>query len=201
MLDHYRNRKTGPEFAIAVARCQVHDHGFTIYPPGYVPYGRKRVAPVAHEGRELLRGEGEQGASSLCWEQTIFAAAADAAEGRFWARSSPSSDDWRRRTQGRWLDLGATLLGLIGVEQRVRERLAELLGLDCLDLVEAARAFRQTRQWTDRGALIMRLLERLPLRRSLCDDLLVCGAIAGLWGRPSRWDPGGPLGGVMVSLF
>ncbi len=201
VLDFHRERKTGPEFAIAVARCPTHEHAFTIYPPGHVPYGRKRVAPVDQDGHVLRRGKGEPGAGEPAWEQTIFIAATDAAEGRAWARSSPSDDDWRRRTQGRWLVLGATLLGLSDVTQRVREQLSEHLGVAFLDLEEASRAYRQAFGWRDRGQAIARLLELLPIRRSLCDDLLVCGAIAGLWGRPSRWDPGGPLGGVMVSAF
>lgn len=132
---------------------------------------------------------------------TIFAAATDAAEGRAWDRSAESDCRWTRRTQGRWLNLAATLLGLTEVEQRVREQLAERLGLAAMDVIEAARSHQRSTLWSGRGRVIARLLVRLPAGRSLCDALLACGAIAGLWGRPSRWDPGGPLGGVMVSLF
>ena len=45
--DHDRERKTGPCFPIRVMRCRVHGHGFTLYPPGHVPYGRKRLAAAA----------------------------------------------------------------------------------------------------------------------------------------------------------
>lgn len=31
-IDHYRDRKTGPMFALAVCRCRVHQAGFTVYP-------------------------------------------------------------------------------------------------------------------------------------------------------------------------
>jgi hypothetical protein len=159
------------------------------------------VAPVDENGRVLRRGEEEQRAGEPDWEETIFSAAIDAAEGQNWHRSSPSDDDRRRRTQGRWLSLVATLLGLTDMNQRIQEQLAERLGVAALDLIEAARTYRTAVGWRDRGKVIAGLLERLPIRRCLCDDLLVCGAIAGLWGRPSRWDPGGPLGGVVVSLF
>lgn len=91
------------------------------------------------------------------------------------------------------------MLGLIEVEQR--ERIADRIGVATMDVVEAARSYHSAPRWRERGWVLTRLLERLPIRRSLCDQVLVCGAIAGLWGRPSRWDPGGPLGGVMVTLF
>jgi hypothetical protein len=97
--------------------------------------------------------------------------------------------------------MGATVLGLIGVEQREREQIAERLGVAGMDLIEAARSYTSASRWHERGRVLTRLLETLPIRRSLCDEVLVCGAIAGLWGRPSRWDPGGPLGGVMVTPF
>lgn len=149
----------------------------------------------------LREGGGEADPGVPAWEQTIFVAATDAAKGQLWARSSPSEDDWRQRTQGRWLELGAKLLGLDEVGERVREQLAERLGLDCLDVIEEARAYRAAIGLRGRGRVIARMLARLPIRRSLCDDLLVCGSIAGLWGRPSRWDPGGPVGGVLLPLF
>ncbi len=92
-------------------------------------------------------------------------------------------------------------MGLDEVGERVREQLAERLGFDCLDVIEDAKTYRATFGLRDRGKVLASALARLPIRRSLCDDLLVCGAIAGLWGRPSRWDPGGRSGGVMVALF
>jgi hypothetical protein len=152
-------------------------------------------------GKVLRRGDGEPGAGKPAWEMTIFAAANDASERRAWDRDAASDTQWTRRTQGRWLKLAATLLGLTDVERRVREQLAERLGLATMDLIEAARSYQRSTLWRGRGRIIARLLERLPTGRALCDALLACGAIGGLWGRPSRWDPGGPLGGVMVSSF
>lgn len=43
VLHAHRERKTGPEHPLAVIRCQVHHQSFTIYPPGFVPYGRQRL--------------------------------------------------------------------------------------------------------------------------------------------------------------
>ena len=54
----YRPRKTGPGHPLAVKRCHVHMHYFTVYPPGQVPYGRQRIAPVTSAGL-LVRAESE----------------------------------------------------------------------------------------------------------------------------------------------
>lgn len=59
-----RQRKTGPPVPLAVWRCGVHERYFTVYPPGYAPYARERIAPVAPGGQvvgaesadELWRG-------------------------------------------------------------------------------------------------------------------------------------------------
>jgi len=46
-----RERKTGPGIALAVCRCEVHERYFTVYPPGHVPYGRQRLAPLSVGGQ------------------------------------------------------------------------------------------------------------------------------------------------------
>ena len=59
-----RHRKTGPAVPLAVCRCGVHERSFTVYPPGYAPYARQRIAPLAAGGQvvgaespeELWRG-------------------------------------------------------------------------------------------------------------------------------------------------
>ena len=76
--DHFRERKTGPRFALCVMRCRTHEIGFTLYPPGYTPWGRKPWVPdgvvmKAEDDAEWLRN-------------TYFEAALDAAEGVFWPR-------------------------------------------------------------------------------------------------------------------
>lgn len=42
----WRNRKTGPSVALRVLKCMSHHRAFTVYPPGYVPYGRQSWIPV-----------------------------------------------------------------------------------------------------------------------------------------------------------
>ncbi len=58
VVGHLRDRKTGPRFPLTVLRCRVHGCAFTLYPPGHVPYGRRRVAPVDLVGHAI----GEAGA-------------------------------------------------------------------------------------------------------------------------------------------
>src|ERR1700681_2138751 len=49
-VDHHRDRKTGPLFALTVVHCGRHGRAFTLYPPGHVPYGRLAIAPVSSDG-------------------------------------------------------------------------------------------------------------------------------------------------------
>jgi len=54
-VDHYRPRKTGPRFALAVVGCSAHpDRRYTLYPPGHFPHGRQPVAPYSPTGELLL---------------------------------------------------------------------------------------------------------------------------------------------------
>ena len=197
---YHRERKTGPQFPLLVARCKDHGHDFTVYPSGHVPYGRKAIAPSALDGSILQHGEGEDDAGEPMWSETVVDAAVDAGQGRLWAKSSPSRDAFRRRTQGNWLSLAASLLGLVAQDARSRERLSEQLGIAALAVMDAARMYERARGLHDRGRVIVALVDKLPLRRRLCDDLLVCGALIGRWGRPLRWEAGGPLGGVLRAL-
>lgn len=49
-----RERKTGPDFGLRIFKCSVHDRYFTVYPPGYVPYARQRIAPVTEGGAAIV---------------------------------------------------------------------------------------------------------------------------------------------------
>jgi len=46
-----RRRKTGPAVPLVVCRCAVHGRFFTVYPPGYAPYARQRIAPLTAGGQ------------------------------------------------------------------------------------------------------------------------------------------------------
>ena len=137
VLDHWRDRKSGPCFPLAVMRCAVHEVAFTLYPCGHVPYGTAAVAPVGPAGEELDPG--------VC---TMFEAASDAAGGRAWSRETPRDEQGRLleppegwwSTQGRRIELATRIVGVAPeVGDRDRERIAEVLGVELLDVAEAHR--------------------------------------------------------------
>jgi len=209
---HWRHRKTGPEHPLVVLRCRTHEHGFTVYPAGHVPYGRKAVAPVTEDGSLLHQARDEEAASTsplLAWEQTLFVAALDAARGVAWPRevwpwSEPAAPGSAVRwgTQLRWMRRGEALLGLTaGIDLSAQEQLAWQLDIPCLALIAASQTLAQDRGYRSLGTAISRLLDQLPPRPRLVDDLVAAGYLAGLWGRPSQWDPGGANGGVLRPLF
>jgi len=80
-VNHRRERSTGPCFALTVMRCRPHRRGFTLYPPGHVPYGRIGVAAVAPDGSPI---HGSDGAER--YRGTLFEASVDAAEQKAWHR-------------------------------------------------------------------------------------------------------------------
>ena len=138
VLDHWRERRTGPCHPIAVVRCRVHDCAFTLYPRGHVPYG---YAAIASPG--------------------LFEAATDAAARRAWPRESPRSpagqilpgaDRWWS-TQGRRIAVAAGLTGVApDLPARLREGIAEALGVDLLDVLERSARISAAPGYAARGA-------------------------------------------------
>ncbi len=184
-FDHRRQRSTGPCFPLTVMRCRPHKRCFTLYPPGHMPYGRRAVVPVAPDGSPV---QAPSGVASFC--MTLFEAALDAAKGIPWHRegAGPTGRWWGK--QLRWLKLVAQLLALApGTEPRLRERIADILGIDLLLLREQARAFRSGGGYRARGHAVRCVLEALPRADSLPERLLACGHLAGHWGAVYRWLP------------
>ena len=190
-VDHFRERKTGPCFALAVLVCGVHQLGFTLYPPGHVPYGRVAIAPLDVDGEVVVELAGSA-AAGAAWGLTVFSAALDAAGGVAWPRTNEPADPRRWwRTQGRYLERGARLLAVAeGVCQRRREQVARALGVALLVLVDRAVLWAAS-GYRGRGQAIVAVLGELEIGATLGDRLLTSGAAMGLWGAPSRWDPGG----------
>ena len=183
--DH-RHRKTGPRIPLLVARCHRHQVTFTVYPPGYVPYGRTAVTPVDLQGRRVEVAEVESGLP-IAVTNTLWKAVVDAATGRRWSETGCTAGS--RRTQGRRLVTASVLFGLRS-EARVRERVATVLGVATLTLHETAGRYSAPGGWRDRAQMLLGLLERC-VATGLPQVLLAAGYLTGLWGRPSRWDPGG----------
>lgn len=163
---------------------------FTIYPPAHVPYGRAAVTPIDLEGRPVSGSDGEGEALALAG--TVWQPIADAERGKRWP---DAGGEGSRRTQGRRLEFGASLFGLSS-GSRVRESIAAALRVPALALHEAAAAYPERGRWRERAGALLSLL-RLSLRGK-AEVLLAAGQIGGLWGRPSRWDPGGGTSRALV---
>jgi hypothetical protein len=196
-LDHRRARKTGPCVPVAVLACATHGRHFTLYPCGHVPYGRELVAPVGLDGQALLTTATASTAPTAeepctLWRQTRFSAVLDAALGKAWPRDGPGSN-WT--TQLRRLDELAALLGLEPVPSAaLGEKLARLLDVPRLSLLDDARRLARAVGFETRGGILITALERASSGRCLLERVLACGTLAGLW-RPAllwRATPGGP---------
>ena len=186
-VDHYRVRKSGPRYPVAVVGCSAHPHGrYTLYPPGHVPYGREAVVASSPSGGLLL----DDATGEPVWEATLFAAAVDGAGGERWPSDSPAGDPRRRRTQGRRLELAGRLVGVhprvAEIDAAARERIATRLGVPTLVLHTAARAWAAS--WARRAAAVLAVLLIVPVDGTLLDRFLAAGHVGGLWPRPRRWD-------------
>ena len=167
-IDHYRARKTGPGFPVAVVGCSRHPIcRFTLYPPGHIPYGRQAVVSCSPSG-PLLR---HPATGQSAWEATLFGAAVDAAEGQRWPAHSPADDERRLRTQGCRLTLAGTLLGVHpDLEARTREWIATRLRVPTMTLRSAAGQWASS--WQARGGAIRVPFEygTLAMNRGQIDD-------------------------------
>jgi hypothetical protein len=184
VVEHWRPRKTGPEHPVLVVSCRDHRRAFTLYPCGHVPYGRVAVAPVREDGTPV---------SNANWSATVFDAALDARESNLWQRERPEDNreisNKSRRTQGRWLDRSASLLGLRRAgAMNTQSLIADRFGLSTLDLLETQRLLEDKRRTQDRGESITLLLAKITIRASILDAILIAGALAGEWGPPIRWE-------------
>ncbi len=176
--DHRRERKTGPCFPLSVMRCCTHDVAFTLYPPGYTPWGREKWAPVAPDGATLTSE-----ASSQRFRGTYFDAALDAAEDVVWAREKEFEEDFRKPSfisQQCHLERALRLLGIKGT-LTWRETVAQTLSIPGQSLYEAA----QSAGSSDVGVLgraVREVLDAIPTTvGKLFERIAACGAAEGLW--------------------
>ncbi len=187
-LDHERPRTTGPCFALSVFRCRTHGVAFTAYPPGHVPYGRVALAPVAPDGHALITTH--SGANRF--EDTVFAAALDAANQQAWPQAA--EDGYlipRFPTQMRRLVRVCRLLGVEPtLEAESRQCLGSILCVAGQHLHDGAVRIQQQPGYHSRGKAVVDVLDALRWAGiSLFDRLAACGAQAGLWPVPLRWNP------------
>ncbi len=186
-LDHWRLRKTGPCFPLSVMRCRTHEATFTLYPPGYIPWGREKWAPVAPDGTALT-SEG----SSQRFRDTYFEAALDAAEDIVWPKEKESHEDFKKAsfiTQRCHLDRALRLLGLKG-DPAWREAFAQTLFIPGQSLHEAAQAILRSTDVRALGRAVRGVLTAIPVTLGdLFERLAACGAAVGLWPPLHVWGP------------
>jgi hypothetical protein len=151
-----RQRKTGPGHGLVVVVCRVHGRHYTLYPPGYVPYGRMPVAPVDHDGTSSLS----------TWKRTVFVAAVVAVvAGVAWPREGGGGPCFR--TQRRQIERAAQWLGLRSPRAEA-EAVAYHLDVGVMDHLAARSAYERARGWLLRSG----------------HQVGVCGE--SWWWRPSR---------------
>jgi hypothetical protein len=166
-------------------RCRPHRRGFTLYPPGHVPYGRIAVAAAAPDGSPIRAHDGVER-----YRGTLFEASLDAADAKPWHREHKGSTDRWWGTQLRRLALAAQLLALApGIPSPRREEVADILGVDLLMLREQAQKLRDGQGYQQRGIAVRQVLDALPHGSFLPERLLECGYLASCWGAPHRWLP------------
>ncbi len=182
--DHFRERKTGPRFALCVMRCRTHEIGFTLYPPGYTPWGRKAWGP---DGIVAKAGDGAER-----FRNTYFDAALDAAEGVFWPREKTLDSDFGQPsdlTQECHLHRAIRLLGVTQAPS-IREVFAQLLCIPGQTLHDAAGIVGQSPNLADLGRAVCRVLEVLPCTLTwVFEHLAIGGAAVGLWPPLHVWRP------------
>jgi len=182
--DHFRERKTGPQFALCVMRCRTHAIGFTLYPTGYTPWGRK---PWVAQGSVMKAEEDAQ------WlRNTYFEAALDAAQRVFWPREKTLDSDFGTPsdlTQQCHLSRSIRLLGIDQVPS-LRELFAQRLCIPGQTLNDAAGIIGQQPSLEGLGRAVCTVLEAIPLTLTrVFESLASCGAAVGLWPPLHVWCP------------
>lgn len=198
---HLRDRKTGPCIPLTVVQCKTHQRGFTLYPHGHVPYGRRAIAPVAPDGSpvrsEAVPSPSVSPSTSLsktrpvsAFANTFFDAALDAADGRAWPRADEGSHDRSWGVQGRHLDRSTHWLGVAPECAPSRtESIAVALAVDTLLLNDQKKEISRHPGYRSRGGAVRSVLAALMKRPvGAADRLAAAGFTAGIFGPPFRWD-------------
>jgi hypothetical protein len=184
-VKHWRMRKTGPCCEVLVLRCETHGVGFTVYPPGHVPYGRRCLVSLSTDGSRVERDRGTG------FEKTLFEGAMDAAEGVFWAKESEGGSlHARYNTQLRHVNRGCELLGLIRAgppEARVK-RMSMLLEIGGVRWEEARVLGESGNRVQAKGQGIRHILTLIPQTMRSFEGLASLGYDAGIWPRMQVWD-------------
>lgn len=133
----WRERTTGPCHPLQKVRCREHQIAFTLYPEGYVPYGRVPVMCMPEpESEPEGRGEPDEREpvdhSEADTKSGLVGAAIAAGAGERWERDLIEGESGPvLRTQQRWIKWLGTRVGLDG--ELSSEVLSEL-GLNAIEV-------------------------------------------------------------------
>ena len=83
--------------------------------------------------------------------------------------------------------MAGRLLGLVGDEASAAG-VREALDLAGVDHEEARRGFAVAATLSERGTVIMSMLDRLVVNEALWGRLLLAGLLSGTWAKPFLWD-------------
>ncbi|MFC1482262.1 hypothetical protein ACFL51_00495 [Myxococcota bacterium] len=168
-LHGHRERKTGPGHPLAVVRCQVHGQSFTIYPSGFVPFGRQRLP--------RRRAEIESAPALLAVEDR-----ADPEVTRWpgWADPDGVEPGWAS-TQWRQIGWWGRCLGLSESEAQ-GQRVAAVLGVPQHEHV-AGRARYGAGGDRRRSQAVLAVLAAVGRAGEVLVRLLRAGQLVGLLGR------------------
>ncbi len=193
-INHYRQRKTGPCFPIAVVGCYKHDFYFTLYPPGHLPYGRQPLmANLSVDGNSVtFESDSMHGSENKLnsFKDSLFDAVLDAYHSKIWSKESTTgSMEPRFNTQLRKLDWASRLLGVHdALDIKQSEEIIQILNLKGQMIAESLSELKHQATAKKQGQVICQLLMMLPQTLSLFERLTEAGSVALLWPTPFFWN-------------
>lgn len=176
-----RQRKAGPGFALVIVVCTEHRRHYTLYPLGFTPYARARIAKVSGDGQ----GSAMTASDLSFWDDTRLETVIDQKS----AAQTGHGLEPGTRSRRRQLGFTARVLGLTG-EARVLERAALVLEVDLLLLTTSSAAYARARGMLPRARAIEPVLAALPRSGPLLFRLLCAGTLSGVFGGAWWWSAG-----------
>ena len=182
----WRHRKCGPGFPLSIWKCTEDKASFTIYPPGWEPYGREASLELAPDGGNFTDDQGDIDVLT----DSVFSAAIDAATGKMWPASTRSEeyDKGVFKTQKRHIDGILKLLGIApDMDDQRREIVTSRLGIPLSSLNKSWKKIRDgPATWREKGLQILVLLCPQPLFRHSA-SIQVLGSSVDFWGQPNHY--------------